>query len=123
MYPFLCDSYRVIQSVDQKQLLAWLGMKSDARDNALEVKKEMEKAKQQLIEAFAAKGEAMLELKEQDNEKLLDIYTEVVKYTDQTDTKVISGFDRIFSFTPTDFSRYPISCGNSSGIFTFGPKV
>jgi len=90
------QSDRVIQSVDQKQLLAWLGMKSDARDNALEVKKEMEKAKQQLIEAFAAKGEAMLELKEQDNEKLLDIYTEVVKYTDQTDTKVSNFMWKLF---------------------------
>merc|ERR550525_2155673 len=42
----------VIQSVDQSVLLAWLGMKADTRENAGELKKEMEKVKGQLIEAF-----------------------------------------------------------------------
>ena len=79
---------RVILSVDQAQLLAWLGMKSDARENAVEVKKEMDKAKLQLVEALTAKGEAMLEKGEQDKEKLLGLYTDIVKYTDQTDVKV-----------------------------------
>ena len=75
-------------SVDQQQLLAWLGMKSDARENAVEVKKDMEKNKQQLVEALASKGEAMLEKGEQDKEKLLELYTDIVKYTDQNDAKV-----------------------------------
>ena len=75
-------------SVDQQQLLAWLGMKSDARENAVEVKKDMEKNKQQLVEALASKGEAMLEKGEQDKEKLFELYTDIVKYTDQNDAKV-----------------------------------
>ena len=75
-------------SVDQQQLLAWLGMKSDARENAVEVKKDMEKNKQQLVEALAAKGEAMLERGEQDKEKMFGLYTDIVKYTDQNDAKV-----------------------------------
>ena len=50
----------MIKSIDEKELLAWLGTKSDTRDNAAEVKKEMEKYKGQLLEAFAAKGDALL---------------------------------------------------------------
>ena len=42
-------------------MLAWLGTKSDTRQNASDVKKEMEKAKGQLLEAFAAKGNALLQ--------------------------------------------------------------
>jgi len=87
---------RVIMSVDQQQLLAWLGMKSDARENAGEVKKEMEKNKQQLVDALAAKGEAMLEKGEQDTEKLLGLYTDIVKYTDQTDIKAFGFMWKLF---------------------------
>ena len=53
----------MIKSIDEKELLAWLGTKSDTRDNAAEVKKEMEKYKGQLLEAFAAKGDALLKSK------------------------------------------------------------
>jgi len=87
---------RVIMSVDQQQLLAWLGMKSDARENAVEVKKDMEKNKQQLVEALAAKGEAMLERGEQDKEKMFGLYTDIVKYTDQNDAKVFSFMWKLF---------------------------
>jgi tripeptidyl-peptidase-2 len=87
---------KVVMSVDQQQLLAWLGMKSDARDNAVEVKKEMEKSKLQLVEAFAAKGEAMLEKGENDGEKLLGLYTDIVKFTDQNDAKVFSFMWKLF---------------------------
>jgi len=90
------QSDRVILSVDQQQLLAWLGMKSDARENAVEVKKDMEKNKQQLVEALAAKGEAMMEKGEQDQEKLLGLYTDIVKYTDQNDAKVFSFMWKLF---------------------------
>ena len=49
--------------MDEKELLAWLGTKSDTRENAAEVKKEMDKSKGQLLEAFAAKGDALLKCK------------------------------------------------------------
>merc|ERR1712108_128373 len=78
----------VIQSVDQPALLAWIGMKADTRDNAGELKKEMEKVKGQLMEALSAKGEGLLETGEQDQEKLLQIYTDLLKYTDVNDAKV-----------------------------------
>ena len=78
----------VIQSVDQSVLLAWLGMKADTRENAGELKKEMEKVKGQLIEALTAKGEALIETGDQDQEKLLQIYTDLLKYTDVNDAKV-----------------------------------
>lgn len=86
----------VAMSVDQPALLAWLGMKADLRDNAGEVKKEMEKSKGQLIEALSARGEGFLELGEQDNEKLLQVYTDLLKYTEVTDTKVFSFMWKLF---------------------------
>jgi len=79
-----------VQSVDQAKLLAFLGMKSDVSENAGEQKKEKEKLKQQLVEAMAAKGEALIELEEKDNDKLLAVYTDIVKYIDLTDSKVFS---------------------------------
>ena len=80
----------VIKCVDQPQLLAWLGIKSDTSDNAAEIKKEMEKVKQHLVEALAAKGEAMIELGESDKEKLLAVYSDIAKYIDVNDNKVNS---------------------------------
>ena len=46
--------------MNQTELLAWLGTKADTRENASEVKKDMEKMKGQLIDALAAKGEALI---------------------------------------------------------------
>ena len=57
-------------------------------DKLIIVKKDMERAKGQLVEALVAKGEAMLEMKCQNKDKLLEIYTDIVKYTEPTDTKV-----------------------------------
>ena len=51
---------QLIGCVNQTELLAWLGTKADTRDNAADVKKDMEKMKGQLIDALAAKGEALL---------------------------------------------------------------
>ena len=60
---YYAEYIQVMKSIDEKELLAWLGTKSDTRDNAAEVKKEMEKYKGQLLEAFAAKGDALLKSK------------------------------------------------------------
>ena len=49
--------------MDQTELLAWIGTKADTRENAVEVKKDMEKLKGQLIDALAAKGGALLKSK------------------------------------------------------------
>jgi len=86
----------VVASVDQSALLAWLGMKADLRDNAADVKKEMEKVKGQLVDALAAKGEGMIELGVTDNEKLLNVYTDLLKYTEITDTKVFGFMWKLF---------------------------
>jgi tripeptidyl-peptidase-2 len=80
---------QVIKSIDEKELLAWLGTKSDTRDNAAEVKKEMEKQKGQLLEAFAAKGDALLKMEEVKPGDLDEIYSSILKYTDPTDSKVV----------------------------------
>lgn len=89
----LATADKLIGSVDQTELLAWLGTKADTRDNAGEVKKEMEKMKGQLIDALAAKGEALLkqELKVAGDRsaELLEILSTILKYCDSTDSKVI----------------------------------
>jgi len=86
----------VVRSVDQPALLAWLGMKTDTRENAAEVKKEMEKVKGQLVEALAALGEGLLEGGETDSERLLTVYTDILKYTEVTDSKVFGFMWKLF---------------------------
>jgi len=81
---------KLIGSVDQTELLAWMGTKSDTRDNAVEVKKEMEKLKGQLIEAFAAKGEALLKVGGARKVEVGDVYSSIVKYCDPSDAKVVA---------------------------------
>ena len=109
----------VISSVDQPALLAWLGMKADTRDNAGEVKKEMEKVKGQLVEALAARGEGMVELGEQDGEKLLQTYTDVLKYTEATDAKVLH---LLSTLTSPLSRRCSVSCGSCSGSAACWPR-
>jgi len=87
---------KVINSVDQGALLTWMGIKSDARENACEIKKEMEKTKGQLIEALTAKGEALLEQGELDKTRLFSLYTDLVKYIEPTDTKVFGFMWKFF---------------------------
>ena len=83
------EAEAAIKCVEQKGLLAWLGMKSDTSDNASELKKDMEKMKNNLVEALAAKGEALLELGDKEKESdLLTVYTDLAKYIDVTDNKV-----------------------------------
>merc|ERR1712096_127243 len=55
-----------------------------------------EKAKQQLIDALAAKGEAVIETDVDDKEKLFEIYTEIIKYTEQSDAKVFGFMWKLF---------------------------
>merc|ERR1711936_1398302 len=59
-------------------------------------KKWMEKVKGQLMEALSAKGEGLLETGEQDQEKLLQIYTDLLKYTDVNDAKVFGFMWKLF---------------------------
>merc|ERR1712210_350327 len=52
--------------------------------------------KGQLMEALAAKGEGLLETGEQDQEKLLQISTDLLKYTDVNDAKVFGFMWKLF---------------------------
>jgi len=81
---------KVITSVDEKELLAWMGTKSDTRENAADVKKEMEKQKGHLLEALAAKGDALIKIGDAKETDLDDIYSTILKYCDPTDAKVIA---------------------------------
>jgi len=92
----LQQAEKVIDCVDQAQLLTWLGMKADMRDDAADVKKDMEKNKQHLVEALAVKGEAMIECGKTDRDSLLAVYTEVVKYVDLSDSKVFTFTWKLF---------------------------
>merc|ERR1712106_736415 len=76
--------------------LAYLGIKSDSRENAAEIKKEMEKVKGHLVEALVAKGEALMELNPDDKEKTLEVYIELLKFVEATDSKVFSFMWKFF---------------------------
>jgi len=79
---------KVMLAVDQTELLAWMGTKSDTRENAADVRKDMEKLKSQLIDALCAKGEAILSGEAGDD---TEVYSTLVKYIDPSDAKV-AGF-------------------------------
>ncbi|XP_066603717.1 tripeptidyl-peptidase 2 [Prorops nasuta] len=92
----------VIKNIDQDKLLAYYGLKNDQRPDAAKIKLTMEKQKNTLVEALVKKGCALSRLyihgcKEGDsdktNEELLqsvaNIWQEVQKFTEATDTKVI----------------------------------
>jgi len=81
---------KVISSVNETELLAWLGTKADTRENAGEVKKEMEKLKGHLIDALAIKGDALLKIGGEKEKELGEVYSSIVKYCDPSDTKVVN---------------------------------
>jgi len=90
-YPEILNTAdKLISSVDQTELLAWIGTKADTRENAVEVKKDMEKLKGQLIDALAAKGGALLKIGGERKAEVSDVYSTIVKFCDPADTKVIS---------------------------------
>ncbi|KAH8285044.1 hypothetical protein KR054_004277 [Drosophila jambulina] len=86
---------KVIQETDAEALLSYYGLKNDTRPDAAKIKTNMDKQKNNLIEALSKKGIALAKLAVlDDNVKdrvadINDLYTEVIKFVDATDSKAI----------------------------------
>ncbi|CAF4861656.1 unnamed protein product [Pieris macdunnoughi] len=89
---------KVVRGVDQEQLLAYLGIRNDSRPEAAKIKQEHEKQRGYLIEALCRKGTALCRLhalassaaaRDKIADTLKDNMSELLKFTDLTDTKVI----------------------------------
>lgn len=94
----------VIKDIDQNALLAYYGLKTDSRPNAAKIKTQMDKQKQQLLEAAQKKLIALCKLRiiksvvdsnevgdagVDQLEEIEQIFSDVGKFTDYNDSKVL----------------------------------
>ncbi|XP_059224472.1 tripeptidyl-peptidase 2 [Stomoxys calcitrans] len=85
----------VIRDTDKDALLAYYGIKCDTRPDAAKIKTQMDNQKKNLLEALGKKGIAVAKLCVLDNnvkdrlEDIDNIYTEIIKFVDASDSKVI----------------------------------
>lgn len=97
----------VIEGINQEQLLAYYGLKSDNRPDAVKIKQQMDKQKQQLLEAYLKQAIVTGKLlmiqsvlqespEAQSADELDSMMTEVMKFVDFNDTKVRC-FDGLFN--------------------------
>lgn len=101
----------VIEGINQEQLLAFYGLKTDNRPDAAKIKQQMDKQKQQLLEAYLKKAVAIGKLlmlqsvqqeaaEAQNPDELDNIMVEATKFVDFNDTKVRTCFSREMSINP-----------------------
>ncbi|KAH8402249.1 hypothetical protein KR009_010707 [Drosophila setifemur] len=85
----------VIKDTDAEALLSYYGLKNDTRADAAKIKTNMDKQKNNLIEALSKKGIALVKLAVLDDavkdrlSDINDLYTEVIKFVDANDSKAI----------------------------------
>lgn len=106
----------VIEGINVEALLAYYGMKNDNRPDAAKIKQQMEKQKQQLVDAYQkkaiAKGKLILmqqqEAKLQNSDEELDnVLIEMAKFVDVNDLKVIFKFEAIILYFPQTANDNP----------------
>lgn len=92
----------VVEGINQEALLAYYGMKSDNRPDAIKIKTAMDKQKQQLLEAFVKKAVALgkmniiQKMSQETSEgvavgsadEMDELLVDAMKYADLTDAKV-----------------------------------
>lgn len=89
----------VIEGINQEALLAFYGLKTDNRPDAVKIKQQMDKQKQQLMEAFVKKSVASGKLsllqsnqvessEAQNADEIEALLTDMMKFVDFNDTKV-----------------------------------
>ncbi|XP_065369346.1 tripeptidyl-peptidase 2 [Calliphora vicina] len=85
----------VIRDTDKDALLAYYGIKCDTRPDASKIKTQMDNQRKNLLEALVKKGIAIAKLCVLDNnvkdrlEDIDNVYTEMIKFVDASDSKVI----------------------------------
>ena len=116
----------VVPRLQWPQLPSWMSL-TGSRKRALEEDDEevqeekmevVEKTKQQLVEALAARGAAMVECGMADKDNLLDIYTDIVKYVDLSDSKVKYFTNHNSNTTDLYHSRSSRLCGSCSSSWS-----
>eukprot|EP00794_Sanderia_malayensis_P011065 gene11065-12233_t len=87
---------RILLMIDSDQLLKYYAIKTDLSDNAMSTKTEMDKKKSVMINALIKKGIAVVDLQScveeeetQPASQVDEIFEEVVKWVDLTDSKVL----------------------------------
>lgn len=100
----------VIEGINQETLLAYYGLKSDNRPDAAKIKQQMDKQKQQLLEAYLKKAvivgkQLMMQNLQQESSEaqtsddLDNIMLEMMKFVDVNDVKVsLTGISNVHSF-------------------------
>ena len=83
----------VIEGINQDSLLAFYGLKSDNRPDAAKIKQQMDKQKQQLLDAYVKKTVALGKLsviqENSENAEEIDaLLVEAMKFADVNDLKV-----------------------------------
>ncbi|XP_023302726.2 tripeptidyl-peptidase 2 [Lucilia cuprina] len=85
----------VIRDTDKDALLAYYGIKCDTRPDASKIKTQMDNQRKNLLEALTKKGIAVAKLCVLDKnvkdrlEDIDNVYTEIIKFVDASDSKVI----------------------------------
>lgn len=80
----ICD--KILDMIQQEELLAFFAIKTDTRPDAAEIKKDMEKQRGWLLEALAKKGVALCTM-DKANEATPLLF-DCLKFVDQTDSRV-----------------------------------
>ncbi|EDW32157.1 GL10584 [Drosophila persimilis] len=85
----------VIVETDAEALLSYYGLKNDTRPDAAKIKTNMDKQRNNLIEALSKKGIAIAKLAVLDDSlkdrlaDINDVYTHIIKFVDANDSKAI----------------------------------
>ncbi|KAH8299436.1 hypothetical protein KR044_001463 [Drosophila immigrans] len=100
----------VIGQTDEDALLSFYGLKNDTRPDASKIKTNMDKQRNNLIEALSKKGIAVAKLSVLDDNmkdnlnKLNDVYTDIIKFVDANDSKAIQ-FSMWHAFAHCHYGR------------------
>jgi len=96
----------VIDGISPEVLLAYYGIKSDNRPDAAKIKQQMDKQKQQLLEAYMKKGVSvsklmMIQKHQQEtgdapNDELDNLMVDMAKFVDFNDTKLSRPCSNVF---------------------------
>lgn len=83
----------VIEGINQETLLAYYGLKSDNRPDAAKIKQQMDKQKQQLLDAYVKKAVtvgklAVIQENQENVDEIDNLLSEAMKFADVNDLKV-----------------------------------
>ncbi|KAG5891542.1 hypothetical protein JTB14_028560 [Gonioctena quinquepunctata] len=97
----LAISSKVVSSINEESILAYIATKTDLRSDAAKIKSTMEQQKNVYLECLARKGIALCRISIINEEDKLDqisaVWKSLVKFVDPTDAKVLTSHVLYFS--------------------------